>query len=77
MISRRDRKILPSFRRLTLSNEHLVAQSQRVPVMMLWTPSSVSVMVDTMLQGHVTGVCGHMDDTHKEKMPRVLVAPDL
>lgn len=54
-----------------MHHEHLVVHSQRVPVMVLWTPNSVSVMVETVLQGQVTGVCGHMDGTHKEKMPKI------
>ncbi|XP_025152987.1 uncharacterized protein LOC105191299 isoform X2 [Harpegnathos saltator] len=63
--------------KLTVHNEHLVVQSQRVPVMVLWTPNSVSVMVETVLQGHVTGVCGHMDDTHKERMPKIYTGTHL
>lgn len=61
-------------RRLTENNEHLVIQSQRVPMMMMWTPNSVTMMLDTSLQGHVTGMCGHMDDTHKEKLPKIYTA---
>ncbi|XP_014484680.1 PREDICTED: uncharacterized protein LOC106749573 [Dinoponera quadriceps] len=60
--------------KVTMHNEHLVVQSQCVPVMVLWTPNSVSVMVETVLQGRVTGVCGHMDDTHKERMPKIYTA---
>uniref|UniRef100_A0A348G627 Very high density protein 1 n=1 Tax=Odontomachus monticola TaxID=613454 RepID=A0A348G627_ODOMO len=57
--------------KLAMHNEHLVIHSQRVPVMVLWAPNSVSVMVETVLQGHVTGVCGHMDDMHKERLPKI------
>lgn len=67
----------PSLHRVTTHNEHLVVQSQRVPVMILWTPNSLTVMVETSMQGHVTGVCGHMDDTHKERMPRVYSVENL
>ncbi|XP_011873296.1 PREDICTED: uncharacterized protein LOC105565058 isoform X2 [Vollenhovia emeryi] len=63
--------------KLTENNEHLVVQSQRVPVMMMWTPSSVTLMMDTTLQGHVTGVCGHMDGTHKEKLPKIYTGVNL
>lgn len=54
-----------------------MVQSDRVPVMMLWTPDSVVLILDTAMQGHVTGVCGHMDGTHKEKLPKVYTAVNL
>ncbi|XP_011644827.2 uncharacterized protein LOC105431979 [Pogonomyrmex barbatus] len=63
--------------KLTQNNEHLVIQSQRVPVMVMWTSSSVTLMLDTTLQGHVTGVCGHMDGIHKEKLPKVYTVANL
>jgi len=59
--------------RLTENIGHLVVQSHRVPVMMMWTPSSVTMMLDTSLQGHITGVCGHMDGTHKKKLPKCIL----
>ncbi|KAL0116776.1 hypothetical protein PUN28_009999 [Cardiocondyla obscurior] len=63
--------------KLTDSSEHLVVQSQRVPVMMVWTSSSVTLMLDNSLQGRVTGMCGHMDGTHKEKVPQVYTVMNI
>ncbi|XP_072766849.1 larval-specific very high density lipoprotein [Anoplolepis gracilipes] len=63
--------------KLTENNEHLVVQSQRVPMMMMWTPNSVTLMLDTVLQGRVTGMCGHMDNTHKEKLPKIYTLAHL
>ncbi|XP_018358999.1 PREDICTED: uncharacterized protein LOC108758502 [Trachymyrmex cornetzi] len=63
--------------KLTENYGHLVIQSQRVPILMMWTPDSVSVILDTTLQGHVTGVCGHMDGTHKEKLPKIYTVMNL
>ncbi|RLU17871.1 hypothetical protein DMN91_010110 [Ooceraea biroi] len=60
--------------KLTENVGHLIVQSQRVPMMMMWTPNSVTMMLDTTLQGHVTGICGHMDGTHKEKLPKIYTA---
>lgn len=64
-------------RRLTENNEHLVVQSQRVPIMVMWTPNSVTLMLDTVLQGRVSGVCGHMDTMHEEKLPKIYTVATL
>lgn len=64
-------------RRLTENNEHLVIQSHRVPIIVMWTPSSVTLMLDTVLQGRVTGVCGHIDNMHKEKLPKIYTVTTL
>lgn len=47
-----------------------MVQSQLVPVTMLWTPNSVTVMVDNViLRNRVTGICGRIDDARKEEAP--------
>lgn len=43
----------------------------------MWTTDSVTVLMSTDLQGYVTGMCGHMDDMHKEKLPKVYTATHL
>ncbi|XP_070169151.1 larval-specific very high density lipoprotein [Polyergus mexicanus] len=63
--------------RLTENNEYLVVQSQRVPIMVMWTPNSVTLILDTVLQGRVTGVCGHMDTMHEEKLPKTYTVATL
>ncbi|XP_012220182.1 vitellogenin-5 [Linepithema humile] len=63
--------------KITENNEHLVIQSQRVPIMIMWTSDSVTLMLSTDLQGYITGMCGHMDNTHKEKLPKIYTATHL
>ncbi|KAG7189215.1 hypothetical protein KM043_008778 [Ampulex compressa] len=63
--------------KMTKNNEHLFVQSKRVPVMLFCTPNSVSVVLDTNLQASVTGMCGHMDYTHKEKIPKIYTTTHL
>ncbi|EFN69845.1 Vitellogenin [Camponotus floridanus] len=62
--------------KLTENNEHLVVQSQQVPIMMMWTPNSVTLMQDTSLQHRVTGLCGNMD-IHKRTLSNIYTVPHL
>nr|XP_050865119.1 uncharacterized protein LOC127070756 [Vespula vulgaris] len=57
--------------KVTNNNEHVIVHSEHVPITILCTPNSMTIILDTSLQGHFTGMCGHLDNTHKEKLPKV------
>ncbi|KOC66503.1 Vitellogenin [Habropoda laboriosa] len=57
--------------RLTRAYSHLMIDSKVVPVQVYCAPNSVSVLLETVLQGQVTGMCGHMDGTHESVLPKI------
>ncbi|XP_017887185.1 uncharacterized protein LOC108629205 [Ceratina calcarata] len=57
--------------KLTKAYNNIAIESQMVPMHIYYVPKSVSVILDTVLQGQVAGVCGHMDGTHKETIPKI------
>ncbi|XP_014607084.1 PREDICTED: uncharacterized protein LOC106788397 [Polistes canadensis] len=56
--------------KVTNHNEHLIIQSH-IPIVILYTPNSLTITLDTSLQGLVSGLCGHLDNMHKEKLPKI------
>ncbi|KAI4504781.1 hypothetical protein M0802_000331 [Mischocyttarus mexicanus] len=56
--------------KVTNHNEHLIVQSH-LPIVIFYTPNSLTITLDSSLQGLVAGLCGHLDNTHKEKLPKV------
>ncbi|XP_015176309.1 PREDICTED: vitellogenin-6-like [Polistes dominula] len=56
--------------KITNHYEHLIVQTH-IPFEIFYTPNSLTIALDTSLQGLVSGVCGHLDNTHKEKLPKV------
>ncbi|CAK9819554.1 vit-2 [Anthophora quadrimaculata] len=63
--------------RLTKAYNHLMIDSKVVPVQIYCTSNSVTVILDTTLQGQVTGLCGHMDGRHKDTIPKIYSATHL
>ncbi|XP_012273871.1 uncharacterized protein LOC105696201 [Orussus abietinus] len=62
--------------RIVGTNRKMV-QSHGLPILLEWTWNGVTLLMDTILRGHVTGICGHMDGTHQEKLPKVYMLAEM
>ncbi|XP_076167067.1 larval-specific very high density lipoprotein [Ptiloglossa arizonensis] len=50
--------------KLTFNYDQIMITSQWVPLIISYTANSLSVILNTDLQGHVFGLCGSMSNTH-------------
>ncbi|XP_034178642.2 larval-specific very high density lipoprotein [Osmia lignaria lignaria] len=63
--------------KLTNNYKHLIVQSQRVPLMVAHTPTSVTVFLGAYLQGQIVGRCGSMNGTYHSMLPPLHTATQL
>ncbi|XP_046470654.1 vitellogenin-6-like [Neodiprion pinetum] len=57
--------------RVLWSQDRLIIQTKHNAFDLEWTERSVALAMSTALQGRVTGLCGHLDGTHVDRMTKV------
>ncbi|XP_015589014.1 uncharacterized protein LOC107264834 [Cephus cinctus] len=55
--------------RINWENNRLIIKSLQ-DMTVDYAVNSVSLLLPNVLQGQITGLCGHLDNTHKEKLPK-------
>lgn len=58
------------FSRVIKYGDEIIIPMNRQPVWMLHSGNSVSIFIDSQLQGQISGLCGNMDGTHVTKIPK-------
>ncbi|KAG8034766.1 hypothetical protein G9C98_007842 [Cotesia typhae] len=56
--------------KITKLGEHVISTMENEIIVIGYTEGSVSLMIDQTLQGRINGLCGSMDGTYKNKIPK-------
>ncbi|XP_046813356.1 LOW QUALITY PROTEIN: uncharacterized protein LOC124421789 [Vespa crabro] len=58
--------------KITDNNENIIVHSKHVPIKILCTSNSMTIIMDSLLQGHMTGICKNNSiNSHKKKLPKI------